>query len=138
MNNIRTVYSSCASVMLPPKADYTRSAQLALETMKQKPVDTLSATPLLLENICKLPGGVQVLTKLHSILSAGGPLRHNVAETIAANNIFTINCYGATELGFIPGTETDNVEKDLALTHQQVSKSTQKTTNTSISTHTIN
>lgn len=104
MNNIRPMYSNCATVMLPARAEYTRSAAMVLEILKRRPVDTISATPLLLENICQLPGGVEALRKLHSVLYAGGPLRHDIAETIAANGIFTLIIYGATETGFIPGT----------------------------------
>lgn len=103
MNTVRPTFSSCASVMLPSTADYTRSVALTLAVLEGKPVDTITATPLLLEGICQLPGGVDALRKLHSIVFGGGPLRQDVAQTIAANGIFTSNIYGATEFGIIPG-----------------------------------
>lgn len=108
MNTMRPTITSCASVMLPSTADYTRSAALTLELLKHKSVESIAATPSLLESICQLPGGLEALRKLHSIVLGGGPLRHDVAETVAANGILTTNIYGATELGIIPGTKRND------------------------------
>lgn len=131
LNTLRPTITSCASVMLPSTADYTKSAVLTLELLEHKSVESIATTPLLLESICQLPGGLDALRKLHSIVLGGGPLRHDVAETIAANGIFVANIYGATELGVIPGTETNDRRPLTSLTAFKVLMSTRKITNIS-------
>lgn len=103
MNNLRPVFGTAASCMLPANADYTRSSALTLQVLQKRPVDTVSATPLLLENLSQLPGGIDALRNLKSVMYAGGPLRQEVADKIAGLGITGINCFGITEVGIVPG-----------------------------------
>ena len=83
-----------AFVLLPPAAVPT--PQLVRDVLQRIEIHTLYIPPSLLEGVAHLEGGMDLLSKLSTIVYAGGPLSPSIGSQLTAH-VAVNTVYGSTE-----------------------------------------
>lgn len=112
-----------------PPSNTIPAADSTLRLLKSFQAESLMTVPSILEDIVLLDDeqlkiSMKSLATLRFVAVGGGPIKQQVGEVLASNNINLLNHYGATEIGaiaaiFSPGKDYDwrylRLRKDLGL-----------------------
>ena len=112
-----------------PPSNTIPAAESTLRLLNQFQAQSLMTVPSILEDIVSLDGeqlkiAMRSLVGLRFVAVGGGPIKQQVGEVLASNDVKLLNHYGATEIGaiaaiFSPGEDYDwrylRLRKDLGL-----------------------
>lgn len=105
---VRTIYYQGPMVLFPPSMPPT--AELMIRAIKQTNPTGIACTPSILEDICALPYGLEVLSGLDFVYYGGAPLARGCGDAVS-KKVTLINGMGTTEIwnatGFTPADPAD-------------------------------
>jgi acyl-coenzyme A synthetase/AMP-(fatty) acid ligase len=98
-----TLFPRCAMIMGPPTASSpSQNARLAIQIIRQRKVTMITAMPLLLEELARTAGGIEMLASLKFVTYGGAPLRKALGDRLCSKGVQPISIYGSTETAFLP------------------------------------